>query len=501
MRQQISAALILIIMLALVGCANSQRSGGSSSASPPDLWLFNENGKPTATPFLPLTDTPQFRQPLPHSPTPAPTLVPPSPAAATATPTPTLQPTQDWSKIEWPPPFGGTPGPTQVTPIPTPFPFLETEGVRTILLLGSDRRSSTSFRTDSIVIAAIRPRERTVTLISVPRDLFVYIPGWTMQRINTAYQYGERTGYPGGGPGLLNDTILYNLGIKINGVAMVNFDGFRRIVDTLGGIEVPVVCPYTDWRIIDPEEDEQDEDNWSLYTIGPGLIKMDGETALWYARARSKSSDFDRGRRQQEILRAIFNRSMKIDAIRRIPQLYTQLRDSVETDISLETLIDLSPLAFQLSAPRIRSVFINREVVTSWRTPGGASVLLPDGPALQVRLKEALGPFSNEQSTRLDQIVDITNASGNPGWDVLAAERLHYAGYDTHLSNPQPQQEESSLIVRDLASHPQQTADLLKVLGLSPDRYEQDFSSSGAYDYRLVLGADYNPCSNPSQNR
>ena len=83
-----------------------------------------------------------------------------------------------------------------------------------------------------------------------------------MQRINTAYQSGEIGGYPGGGPGLLKDTIAYNLGIRIDHTAMVEFDGFRRIVDTLGGVDVPVGCAYTDWRLIDPSYDPYNENNW-----------------------------------------------------------------------------------------------------------------------------------------------------------------------------------------------------------------------------------------------
>ena len=121
------------------------------------------------------------------------------------------------------------------------------------LLIGSDVRSGTSFRTDTMVIAILRPNEGQVSLISIPRDLWVSIPEWQNQRINTAYQHGISVGYPGGGPGLLKDTILYNLGIRIDHTAMVDFSGFSQIVDTLGGVDVPVSCSYTDWRLIDPE--------------------------------------------------------------------------------------------------------------------------------------------------------------------------------------------------------------------------------------------------------
>ena len=107
-------------------------------------------------------------------------------------------------------------------------------------------------------------------MISIPADLWIYIPTVGMQRINTAYQSGLISNYQGGGPGLLRDTIAYNLGIRIDHTAMVEFDGFQRIVDTLGGLDVPVACPYTDWRLVDPSYDPYNADNWSLYTVNPG---------------------------------------------------------------------------------------------------------------------------------------------------------------------------------------------------------------------------------------
>ncbi|KXK16108.1 MAG: cell envelope-related transcriptional attenuator [Chloroflexi bacterium OLB14] len=148
------------------------------------------------------------------------------------------------------------------------------------MLIGSDRRpTGTSHRTDTLLIAVVWYKEGQVSLISIPRDLWINIPSVGMQRINTAYQSGESNGYPGGGYGLLKDTIFQNLGIRIDHVAMVEFDGFRRIVDTLGGIEIPVACAYTDWRLIDPSYDPNNENNWWLYTVGPGQVYMDGDLA------------------------------------------------------------------------------------------------------------------------------------------------------------------------------------------------------------------------------
>src|SRR5574340_596070 len=170
---------------------------------------------------------------------------------------------------------------------------------------------------------------------------------------------------------------------------MVDFDGFRRIVDTLGGVEVPVGCAYTDWRLIDPSYDPYDENNWWLYTVGPGLIHMDGDLALWYARSRSKSNDFDRGRRQQEVLRAIFSQAMRTDTFSKLPQLYNDFSSTIATDLGLGDILKLAPYGPRMTNANIRGYYIRPPYVSSWTTPGGAAVLLPQEDALRALLAEA----------------------------------------------------------------------------------------------------------------
>jgi len=135
------------------------------------------------------------------------------------TPTPETRPTpQPAVDVGWPPPYTyGDPTPPP-TPIPPPSPQLIFDrGVVNIVLLGSDRRpQSSSFRTDVLIVVSIQPATGAVAMLSIPRDLYVYLPGYSMQRINTAFPLGDSIGYPGGGPALLADTIRYNLGIPID---------------------------------------------------------------------------------------------------------------------------------------------------------------------------------------------------------------------------------------------------------------------------------------------
>ncbi|MEO8356043.1 MAG: LCP family protein, partial [Chloroflexota bacterium] len=354
----------------LVGC-------GTLAPPPPQASLpfilvtSAPNASPTATPFQPIPWTPTGTlqsQPLTDSVTGTST-----PPALTQTQLPTIDPNMLINTV------------APLATIDASGSQVLNNGQETVnfLLIGSDGRPGSSFRTDTMVIAILRPNDGQVSLISIPRDLWVYIPEWENQRINTAYQHGISVGYPGGGPGLLKDTILHNLGIRIDHTARVEFDGFRQIVDTLGGVDVPVSCAYTDWKLIDPTFNPQNEDNWFLYTTGPGLVHMDGELALWYARSRQKSSDFDRGRRQQEVLRALFVQALQAGTLTRIPELYNNLKDTVETDLNLVDLLQLSLYAPKMTSADIRSYYIRPPYVSSWITDGGAYVLLPNEESLK----------------------------------------------------------------------------------------------------------------------
>jgi hypothetical protein len=224
---------------------------------------------------------------------------------------------------------------------------------------------------------------------------------------------------------------------------------------------------------------------------------MNGDLALWYARSRKKSSDFDRGRRSQDVLRALYARALQTDAISKIPQLYNDFISSVITDLTLPDLLKLSPMALHLKNADIRSYYIGKEDVSGWMTPGGASVLLPNGPAIQSLIQQALSPSPRATQTTA-QTVEVRNGTTNPGWDSLAAERLNFAGYNTRLAMVDRQDYANSLFY-DLSTTPDPTGSvsLLNVLGLPPGAYVSA-PTQADINYVLIVGADYQPCFNPS---
>jgi LCP family protein required for cell wall assembly len=488
---QLYFILFLVCAILLSACGSVPQA--VVSAPLPFLLITSApNPSPTPTPFQPSFDT--SAQSSIGTPTPG-QILPTETISPTAIPPIDPTATVDISQLF--PTVAAPPVGEALAVNPTALPPLTDKETINFLLIGSDKRPGSSYRTDTLVIAIVWPKDGQVSLISIPRDLWIYIPTVGMQRINTAYQSGEITGYAGGGPGLLKDTIAYNMGIRIDHTAMVDFDGFRRIVDTLGGVEVPISCAFTDWRLIDPSYDPENENNWWLFTVGPGQVHMDGDLALWYARSRLRSNDFDRGRRQQEVLRTIFAKALQTDTLSKIPQLYNDFSSTIVTDLGLGDLLLMSPYAVNFTNANIRGYYIRPPYVSSWMTPGGAAVLLPSEAELNQMLIEAttLSPYAVERKTIK---VDVQNGTPFDTWDALAASRLNYAGYQTAISNADRRDYTSSVIIDFTpGQNPDQRQTIMSTLNLYSASVISLPDANSPVQYRVILGYDYEPCFQP----
>ncbi|MCX6069096.1 MAG: hypothetical protein NT121_25700, partial [Chloroflexi bacterium] len=204
--------------------------------------------------------------------------------------------------------------------------------------------------------------------------------------------------------------------------------------------------------------------------------------------SRKRSNDFDRGRRQQEVIRSIYGQALRTDSISRIPQLYSDLSSSFTTDLGLADVLKLSPLALHLSNADIRSYYIAGDLVTSWITPGGAYVLLPNTELIQQMLTQAMSA-SPRQQEREKVSVEIQNGSPNDGWDALVAERLNYAGYQTSFQ-PADNRSHAVSLLYDLTADQDRTrsSSLLAVLGLPESALVSVPSKNSKVSYAIIAG-------------
>ncbi|MCB9177790.1 MAG: LCP family protein, partial [Caldilineae bacterium] len=363
-----------------------------------------------------------------------------------------------------------------------------------LLLLGSDRRSGDGpWRTDTLLLASLDRETGRVGLISIPRDLWVSIPGYGAGRINTADYLGHVRGLPDGQ--LIRDTVALNLGLEVDHFVRVDLQGFVAVVEQLGGIDVPVDCPIEDF-FHDPTAlgGEQALD------LDTGLHHLDGEMALRYVRSRWRSSDFDRSRRQQRALRAAMASAREAGFLRRAPRLWKALEPYLSTDIQASEVPGLALLAARhVDHLRVRSAVLGHPATIDWVTPDGAQVLLLD-PARSTAILDAVlaapdDPPSAGASAGAAALT-LFDATGQSGWGPVLAARLEEAGLpvgavETRAAGPQ-----SMLFYTAAAESGARAA--AEALGLPQSAVRPDTDWPGPRPAETPIwvhvGSDWQPC-------
>jgi LCP family protein required for cell wall assembly len=422
---------------------------------------------------------------------------PPSPTSpATATPPPTSRPLPT---ILFPP--NSTPRAPAVTAIPTQVPLANRRGydIMNIILLGSDgavEPTDPSYRTDTMIIVSINRTTGTISMLSLPRDLFVFIPGWTMQRLNLAYQRGELIGWTDGGFGLLRQTILYNFGIPIHYYASIDFDGFETIINTLDGVDMAVDCAIQDYRF--EGYDDWDEPIYRLYTLPVGLHHLDADMALWYARSRRNSSDFDRGRRQMQLLLAIYDEAKEQGLLAQAIELWPQLNEIAETNLTLPDIIGLLPLGLSLDPSKIQSYnFIRTYHTTPWQPPDGAYVQLPNWEPISQLIDNFYIPPTENRLVQEGARIEVLNGSGNEGWGWVAAERLAWEGFVPEVNvDFVPEAPYPNTLITDFTGRTKGSSlnGIVEALNANGNNVVIEPDPDAAYDFRVIVGQDYNSC-------
>jgi LCP family protein required for cell wall assembly len=343
--------------------------------------------------------------------------------------------------------------------------------------MGSDKRPKwRAWRTDSLIVVSVDLEYNTVRLLSIPRDLWVYIPNQGYNRVNTADLWGELA-KKGGGPERVKQTIHYNLGIPIHYYVRVDFQGFMKIIDSVGGVDIDVDCALSDIK------------------LNAGMHHMNGQEALRYARSRKSTSDFDRGRRQRKVLLALWDQALTMDIIPKLPQLWVTMADTFQTDLPLEQVINLAYVGTQIKPQHIQSRAITRKHVKSWRTPQGWAVLLPREDKLRTMLESYYEPTDPVQLDSVEKTrVEVSNGSQRQQADELAAAALRWEGFKVSSRGPADHQNQANtkILVHngDLGAG-EQIADQLRV---PTTTVENAAGPSNPADIEVILGQDYDPC-------
>ena len=245
-----------------------------------------------------------------------------------------------------------------------------------VLLMGIDQRQGEierGYRTDTMMLLTVDPVTLQAGMLSIPRDLWVPIPGYGNNRINLANYYGDADDYPGGGPALAKKTVEQVIGVRVHHYVRINFTAFESLIDRIGGITIDV--PED---IYDPKYPTSNYGT-EVFSIKKGKQVLDGATALKYARTRNtKFGDFDRAKRQQQVIIAIQEKTKDLRVAMSLfasgPEVLADLSASVKTDMPLPMMQQIGRLAMTIDRSNIKSAVIDQNYTEPITTADGQQV-------------------------------------------------------------------------------------------------------------------------------
>lgn len=355
----------------------------------------------------------------------------------------------------------------------------------TILVMGLDARpqqaAGTRSRTDTMFLVTLDPKTKMAGILSIPRDMWVTIPGYGEGRINEAF--------PIGGAQLAMRTVEEVLGVNVQYYVLIDFVGFTRLIDTLGGIDVDVPEHV---RQLDYSPDDAPY-NFVPKDFPPGRHHMNGEDALAYARIRTGTNDLDRIRRQQLILFAVLDKALDLRLTPIAFDLWKRYKDMITTNINDVQAAGLIKLAADIGPNNIAALSLGPAMVDCWRFT--AQVLCWD-PGQVRSIVSSL--FLDRQILDEHAVIEIQNGSARPGMATNVVNYLTTLGLpasDLHVTSNRRNSAGQSLIL-DFSGKPYTAQKLAEWLGLPSDRVRPATAEDSALrsrsdaDIVVILGPD-----------
>lgn len=422
----------------------------------------------------------------------------PLPGIAITMPTPTPNTESEAvveEQVEAPPPSTAPTG-------PQPEPWDGASRVN-VLLIGLDynewRGGSGPPLSDTMILLTIDPLNNSAGMLSIPRDMWVNIPGFGHGKINTAYQNGEAYQLPNGGPGLAMETVEGLIGVPIQYYAQIDFTAFVYFIDQIGGLKINV--PY------DLQVDIYDDPK-GKFTIWPGVQTLPGEYVLAYARARTtQGGDFDRAQRQQQVVMAIRQRILEFSLlptlIQKAPELYAQVSSGINTNLTLDQVIQLAWYAQDIPTENIINRVIGTDQVQFGKSPDGLDILKPIPDQIRILRDEIFatgdttGPMAYEGRDSLSLMVEeaasikILNGTSVAGLSNRTGEYLSSLGANVVVVGNADGNSYSNTSVYDYTGNPYALVYFKELFNLNQFRIHGRYDNESDTDITIILGADW----------
>ncbi len=376
-----------------------------------------------------------------------------------------------------------------------------------VLFMGLDYRDweegADASRTDTMILLTIDPQTKTAGMLSIPRDLWVHIPGFTHGKINTAYYLGEVYDYPGGGPALAMETVEHFLGVPIQYYVQVDVITFIHLIDEIDGVEITIDETMKLYPL-----DYPDFGSFTTKIVEPGTYVFPGNYALAYARTRyTEGGDFDRADRQQKMILAIRNRILKFDMVptllKNADSIYARLSEGIHTNLSLQQAIQLGILGLDLKENSIKSGIIGPDMLYTGKSPDGLDILIAVPDEIRILRDDIFGNNSGavamidtnksvyELALEENPVIGIYNGTYEEGLAGTTSEYLTELGFNVAETGNAGDIYANTTIYL-YAGKPQTAAYLSELMNMvGGNRIRIRYDPEAAVDVAIMVGSDW----------
>ncbi len=369
----------------------------------------------------------------------------------------------------------------------------------TVLVMGLDYRdweAGDPPRSDTMLLFTLDPLTNTAGILSIPRDMWVNIPGYDYAKINTAYFLGEVNRLPGGGPGLAVETVKQFLGVPINYYAQIDFSAFVRFIDEINGVKITVEEPMT-IAILGSNK---------KVDLEPGTYTLPGDHALAYARNRkTDGGDFDRAKRTQQVIIGVRDRildfKMLPTLVVKAPTIYNELAAGVRTNMTLDQVIKLAWLVQQIPSESIKQAVITPDMVQFAFSADGQDILIPIPDEIRLLRDEvfssagAVGPAAvSQDEAQLMQAekarISVQNGTTTEGMASRTAAWMRGQNLNV-VDETNADQLYDTTTIFIYSGKPYTVRYIASIMGLENPRVYNRYDPNAQFDIAVVVGADW----------